>query len=111
MNKPPANKSDELVDVIRFEYRGKKWAEELQTMPLSHIALAIQGDWHKPYFGAVPYIQAMLILDSINGQYGADSGVSIVLYFLANAQTWKGAVARQIKKELNRRVKSVKHTF
>jgi len=70
------------------------------SRPLSTIAKEIMGDWPKPYFGAVPYVDAMLELDSIHDNYMFDSAESIVLYFLANAQTWKGEKAREIKKEL-----------
>ena len=64
------------------------------------ISLDIRKDWKKPYFGAVPYINAMGSLDDITDNYGYDSGRSVVQYFLANARTWKGDVARRIKKEL-----------
>lgn len=70
------------------------------SRPLSTIAKEIMEDWPKPYFGAVPYVDAMLELDSIHDNYMFDSAGSIVLYFLANAQTWKGEKAREIKKEL-----------
>jgi hypothetical protein len=39
-------------------------------------------------------------LDSIDEDYGADTGKSIVLYFLANAATWRGEDARRLKAEL-----------
>jgi hypothetical protein len=68
--------------------------------PLHVIAREIVADWKKPYFGAVPYIRAMETLHSITANYGADDGKSIVLYFLANATTWRGDVARKIKAEL-----------
>ena len=64
------------------------------------ISVDIRKDWQKPYFGAVPYINAMGSLDDITDNYGYDSGRSVVLYFLANAGTWRGDVARRIKKEL-----------
>ena len=64
------------------------------------ISVDIREDWKKPYFGAVPYINAMGSLDDITDNYGYDSGRSVVQYFLANAGTWKGDVARRIKKEL-----------
>ena len=67
---------------------------------LSTIARDIRQNWPKPYFGAVPYIQAMASLDSIKDNYGADSAKSIVLYFLSNATTWRGEAARRIKAEL-----------
>lgn len=68
--------------------------------PIYLIAQEIRRDWANPYFGAVPYIKAMHSLNKISDDYGADSGKSIVLYFLANANTWRGEKARAIKKEL-----------
>lgn len=76
-----------------------------QNRPLSEIAREIRKDWQKPYFGAVPYLDAMSTLDKISDNYYMDSGSSIVIYFLANAQTWKGEKAREIKKELNAMLK------
>lgn len=69
--------------------------------PLSEIATEISNDWTKVYFGAVPYLDAMQTLNSIEDDYIHESGKSIVLYFLANAGTWRGETARRIKKELN----------
>ena len=68
--------------------------------PLYVIASDIHKDWKRPYFGAVPYLGAMSNLDQVTDNYGADSGKSIVLYFLSNAATWRGPVAKQLKEEL-----------
>lgn len=65
------------------------------------IASDINRSWPKPYFGAVPYLQAMFSLGDISDNYGLDSGRSVVLYFLANASTFRGPEARRIKAELN----------
>tara|TARA_R110000822_G_scaffold306499_2_gene432834 strand:+ start:324 stop:551 length:228 start_codon:yes stop_codon:yes gene_type:complete len=67
---------------------------------IHEIAAEITQDWKTPYFGAVPYIQAMQQLNTISDNYGADSARWIVLYFLSNAQTWRGETARRVKKEL-----------
>ncbi len=75
------------------------------TRSLSVIANEISKSWVKPYFGAVPYLQAMHSLDSINGNYGQDSAKSIVRYFLSNATTFKGEDAKRIKLELNKMLK------
>ena len=72
---------------------------------LSDIAIEIRSNWSNVYFGAVPYLEAMATLESINDDYGMDSGRSIVAYFLANASTWRGEVARNVKKELNKMLK------
>lgn len=74
--------------------------QKTNARTLKDIANEIAADWKKPHFGAVPYLDAMKTLNSINDNYFFDSGKSIVLYFLANAGTWKGETARRIKKEL-----------
>ncbi len=71
------------------------------TRPLCEVAEEIRKDWKNIYFGAKPYLDAMSCLESVNDNYGWDSGKSIVLYFLANASSWRGETARRIKKELN----------
>jgi len=73
---------------------------------LHQIAYEIRKDWgSKIYFGAKPYLEAMECLDSMNDMYGADSARSVVAYFLANATTWRGEIARRIKAELNKMLK------
>lgn len=67
---------------------------------LSTIAVDICKTWPKVYFGAKPYLDAMLQLDKVTDSYYADSGKTIVRYFLANAGTWRGEDARRIKAEL-----------
>lgn len=69
------------------------------------IAAEIRSDWKKPYFGAVPYLDAMDSLIDPSDNYGLDSAKSVVSYFLANAQTWRGETARRVKAELKEMVK------
>ena len=75
--------------------------------PLKVIAAEIVADWKKPYFGAVPYLSAMRQLDDVHGAYYYDSAASVVRYFLANAQSWRGETARRVKAELKAMVKGV----
>ena len=70
------------------------------TRPLHTIAADIRNDWKKVNYAAAPYLDAMSTLDSINDDYMFDNGKSIVLYFLSNAASWRGEVARTIKAEL-----------
>lgn len=56
----------------------------------------------KPYFGAVPYLDAMKSLSGPSDNFGFDSGKEIVLYFLSNANGWRGDDARRIKAELKK---------
>lgn len=72
----------------------------MTTRALRTIAAEIRRDWANPYFGAIPYLDAMSRMDSHTEDYGHDSGASIVLYFLANAKTWRGETAKRIKAEL-----------
>lgn len=49
---------------------------------------------------ARPYLRAMLCLGTTSDKYGCEDGESVVLYFLANAQTFRGPAAHQLKQEL-----------
>jgi hypothetical protein len=73
-----------------------------EPRPLYEIAREIRTDWAKPYFGAVPYLEAMASLRGIDDSFGYDSADSIVRYFLSNASTWRGPKAREIKAELKK---------
>ena len=72
------------------------------TRPLYEIAADISKNWKNIYFGAVPYRDAMSELNTINDKYYADSAKSVVLYFLANASSWRGEDAKRIKAELKK---------
>ena len=73
---------------------------ETTTRPVYAIANEIGLNWKNPYFGAVPYLRAMHSLRDVTDAYGYDDGRSIVMYFLANANTWRGETARRVKAEL-----------
>lgn len=77
----------------------------MQTRPLSNIAHDIRRDWKNVNYAAKPYLAAMFELDRLEDQYLFDSGRSIVLYFLSNAGTWRGPVAKTIKAELKAMLK------
>lgn len=68
--------------------------------PLYEIAREIRKTWTKVSPYAEPYLEAMQSLNSINDNYYFDSVKSVVLYFLSNANTWRGEDARRIKTEL-----------
>lgn len=72
----------------------------MAARPLYDIARDIRSDWANPYFGAVPYLEALSGLQSVDDQYGFDSARDIVRYFLSNATGWRGDTARQVKAEL-----------
>lgn len=76
---------------------------------LHELARVIHRDWSKQgkgvNFAAKPYLDAMGSLEHTKDMYGADTGSSIVSYFIGNAGTWKGPVAKAVKAELRKRVK------
>ena len=78
---------------------------ELKDLELQEIASLIRMDWGNVNYAAEPYLEAMEELRSVNDKYFYDTGKNMVLYFLANAQTWRGEVAREVKAELKARCK------
>jgi len=84
-------------------FMSSKRSNKMPTIhrPLYEIAREIRKDWgSKVNYAAKPYLDAMETLDKITDNYMMDSGMSIVLYFLSNANTWRGETAKKIKKEL-----------
>ena len=75
------------------------------SRPLYQIAADIRADWKKVNFAAEPYLEAMESLDKITDHYYADSAKTIVLYFLSNAGSWRGNVAKSVKAELKGMIK------
>ena len=76
-----------------------------QARPIYQVAFEIMRDWKHPSYGAVPYLNAMLSIQSIDDNYGFDSARSIVNYFLANAGGWRGDTAKRVKAELRKLVR------
>jgi flagellar biosynthesis component FlhA len=68
--------------------------------PIYVIAEEIRNDWKKVNYGAVPYLEAMASLKSIDDTYGLDPAKEVIIYFLSNASAWRGDTARRVKKEL-----------
>jgi len=72
---------------------------------ISSIARDIKRVWVKPYFGAKPYLDAMLSLNTINDTYIYDDAKTVIMYFLANASTFRGNDAKILKAELKELLK------
>ena len=72
--------------------------------PIYEIAHEIEKDWKPVNYAARPYLNAMHDLSKITENYFADSALSVVSYFLANARMWRGETARRVKKELNKMI-------
>ena len=68
--------------------------------PIYQIAQDIKDAWKNPSPYALAYLNPMLTLNSIEDNYFFYDAKSIILYFLANAQGFRGEKARELKKEL-----------
>jgi hypothetical protein len=64
------------------------------------IASEILIDWKNVNYAAKPYLAAMRDLETMQDNYYQDDAQSVVRYFLANAGTWRGDVAKRVKAEL-----------
>lgn len=78
----------------------------IEHRPIHQIASDIRKDWSSrtkekriPIY-ADAYLRPMETISSIHENFGADTGRSVVLYFLSNATTYRGDLARQYKAEL-----------
>ncbi len=74
--------------------------EKITPRPLPEITREIRKDWRPMYRPAEAHFEAFEYADNVNQMYGCDSVKSEILYFLGNAGTWKGEVARRVKAEL-----------
>ena len=72
------------------------------------IADEIVQEW-RPSLASQKYLYAMFHLGSIEDNYGLDSARTIVTYFLANVNSWRGDAAKRIKDEL-REILGIKPT-
>jgi len=79
--------------------------DNLRNMSISEIASLIAADWARVNYAAKPYLDAMFSLESVKDMYFQDPGSMIVAYFLSNASSWRGEVAKAVKKELKRRIR------
>ena len=80
--------------------------DDPQGATLAQLAEVVYMDWSPVNFAAAPYLDAMRSLGSVDDTYGADSARTVVLYFLGNARSWRGPIAKAVKAELNARLRT-----
>lgn len=73
--------------------------------PLYEIARDIRKAWPRVHYAAQPYLKALGELSSAEEMFYHDTGHSIIRGFLANAQTFRGPEARQLKEELQQHLR------
>lgn len=75
----------------------------LEMRPIYEIAADIKKEWGSSVnFAAVPYLDAMMYISSASDTFYADSGTTIVSYFLTNSSSFRGDRAKELKAELKR---------
>lgn len=70
------------------------------SRPIYKIAHDISKAWKNPPESAKVYLDAMLMLTSVTDHYFLDPAKDIIIRFLSNAQSFRGAEARTLKAEL-----------
>lgn len=97
------------VEALLIKVGALQWEPEpettLPTQPrnISAIAEDIRRVWgSKVNYAAKPYLDAMMYLDVITDKYCQDDAKSIIVYFLANASTFRGDQAKALKAELKK---------
>lgn len=90
----------EKISIFAYPNKDNNMNENKRTF--QRIARDIKSTWLNIYFGAVPYLEALLTLDTTdpNTMYLYDTAGDVVRYFLANAQSFRGADAERLKAEL-----------
>jgi hypothetical protein len=71
-----------------------------EARPLHKIADDIMRKWRNPAGSAIPYINALTHLGTMDSKYGHEDAEGIVLRFLNEASGWRGEDAKRIKAEL-----------
>jgi hypothetical protein len=73
--------------------------------PINQIAQDIKREWKTVNYAAKPYLSAMFELTDKNSRCGYDSAKGIILYFLSNASSFRGPIAKELKNELKQHIK------
>jgi len=68
--------------------------------PIHAIAQDIKKNWSNVNYAAKPYLDAMFSLSNKTDDYGHNTAESVILYFLSNASSYRGDVAKLHKAEL-----------
>lgn len=79
-----------------------------QPRPIREIAADIARAWPIPNYAARPYLEALHALGTVQDMYGCDDGRSVVLYFLSNANGFRGSMATALKAELRACLRGVR---
>jgi hypothetical protein len=104
--------SNRISLIKKFLAENELWKAEKSPMlneahrPLHQVAREIRHEWgNKINYAARPYLDAMGSMQSHKDNYGADSGHSVVAYFLSNANSYRGEKAKAHKNELKAMLK------
>lgn len=79
----------------------------MKKRTFAEIAQEIKHSWKNIYFGAKPYVEALLEIDSTDPKapYWCEDAQSMVCGFFGNCSSWRGEDAKRIKAELKSMIK------
>lgn len=79
----------------------------MEKRTFKEIADDIIGIWPNIHSSSLPYLHALQVLDTTDPDavYGKHTARNIVTYFLSVADTFRGAAAECLKKELKELIK------
>lgn len=72
---------------------------------IKEIAYDIAKDWSNVNYAALPYLTALMTVNSINDNYHFDNARSLINYFLSNAASYRTKQAKVYKNELRQILK------
>lgn len=64
------------------------------------IAADILKEWKNVNFAALPYLSALMTINTINDHFGHDDARSMIRYALSNMSSFRGERAKELKQEL-----------
>ena len=97
------------IDDLKYELDECKEDEiDYDYRPVCDIANDILNDWANINDSAKPYLDAMLLLEPNKENYGQDSVISVISYFLANSSSYITDKSDRYKYELRNLLKIYK---
>ena len=76
------------------------WLIAVDIRDAAYSYKAEKGKMPSWWWYAEDYQRALMMLNTIDQMYYADTAESVVRYLLSNLTTWRGEQARKIKEEL-----------
>ncbi len=92
---------------MRFFTRKNSEIQDYSKLTIKELVSIIKNDWinYNDNSYVVELLEAMSILNSIEDKYYLDDGIRIVVSFIDHSKKWNTFIAKNVKMEINRRIK------